>query len=292
MSKKMKKKLKYFFKFLPDKLYVQLYYFAKFKKFVDFENPKTFNEKINWLKLYNINPKYTKMVDKYEAKEYVKNIIGEKYIIPTLGVWDSFDMIDFNKLPNQFILKCTHDSESFVICHNKKHFNIDEAKKIISEGMKYNFFYIGREYPYKNIKPRVIVEKYMKDSSTKELRDYKFFCFNGKVKFFKVDFDRFINHRANYYDTDLNLLDIGECAYPPDPNKEIDFPQNIKDMIPLAEKISKNFPFLRVDFYSINNKIYFGEITFFPASGFGKFTNEEWDLKLGSYIDLSNIERL
>lgn len=271
---------------LPNSLYLKLTYYKRLGKKLNLKSPQTFNEKLQWLKLYNRKPEYTKMVDKYEAKQYVEKIIGKEYIIPTLGIWNKFEDIDFDKLPNQFVLKCTHDSGGVIICKDKKEFEKDKAREEINICLKANYFYRSREWPYKNVKPRIIAEQYMEDNKSKELRDYKFFCFNGKVKCFKIDFDRFLQHRANYYDTSLKILPFGEAICPPDYNRNLEIPEQINKMIMLAEKLSKDIPFLRVDFYEVNGKIYFGELTFFPASGLGKFTNEEWDKTLGSWIEL------
>lgn len=271
---------------LPNSLYLKLTYYKRIGKKLNLKSPQTFNEKLQWLKLYNRKPEYTKMVDKYEAKQYVEKIIGKEYIIPTLGIWNKFEDIDFDKLPNQFVLKCTHDSGGVIICKDKKEFEKDKAREEINICLKANYFYRSREWPYKNVKPRIIAEQYMEDNKSKELRDYKFFCFNGKVKCFKIDFDRFLQHRANYYDTSLKILPFGEAICPPDYNRNLEIPEQINKMIMLAEKLSKDIPFLRVDFYEVNGKIYFGELTFFPASGLGKFTNEEWDKTLGSWIEL------
>lgn len=276
------------FRFVDDNTYLKLTYKLRTGKKLDLDNPKTFNEKLQWLKLYDRNKKYTKMVDKYEAKKYVASKIGEQYIIPTLGVWDKFENIDFEKLPNQFVLKCTHDSGGLIIVEDKSTLNIQEAHKKINECLKRNYYYAGREWPYKNVKPRIIAEIYLNDFNSGELMDYKFFCFNGKVKFLKVDFNRFIEHHANYYDTKLNILPFGERICPPDLNKKIDFPENINKMIELAEKLAKDIPFVRIDFYNVNEKIYFGEMTFYPAAGFGKIEPEEWDLKIGEMLELPN----
>lgn len=286
MSKKeILKKIKYSMRFLPDKMYLQIYYFAQFHKFIDFKNPKTFNEKLNWLKIYDRNPEYTKMVDKYEAKEYVKNIIGEEYIIPTLGVWDKFDDIDFDKLPNQFVLKCTHDSEGLVIVKDKLKFDIKEAKKKIEKAMKYNFYYIGREYPYKNIKPRIIAEQYMEDEKYHELRDYKFFCFNGKVNALFIATDRGIGEtKFDYFDIKFNHLDIRQ--HYPNSSQKIEKPINYDKMIKLSEKISKDLKHVRIDWYEVNGKLYFGEITFYHFSGLQPFNDVKWDNMFGEWINL------
>lgn len=271
---------------LTDKQKINIKYRVEFKKKLNLHSPCTFNEKLQWLKLYDRNPEYTKMVDKYEAKRYVADIIGQEFIIPTLGVYDKFDEIDFDKLPEQFVIKCTHDSGGIIICKDKSKLDIKKAKNKINRSLKTNYYYAGREWPYKNVKPRIIIEKYMEDSVDKDLKDYKFFCFNGKVKFFKIDFERVLNHKANYYDTDGNLLPFGEMVCPPDFNKELKIPNNLKKMIELAEKLSKDTKFIRVDFYEIDNKIYFGELTFYPASGFGRFIPDEYDLILGNLLKL------
>lgn len=226
------------------------------------------------------------MVDKYEVRNYIKNIIGEEYLIPLIGVYDSFEEIDFDKLPNQFVLKCTHDSGGIVICYDKSKFNIDAARKKINKHLKRNYYYSGREWPYKNIKPRIICEKYMVDESGTELKDYKIFCFNGVPRIIQVDFNRFKEHKRNMYDTGWNYIPIS-YNYPSDSNKLIKKPRNLEDMLKFAKMLSQNYPFVRVDFYSIYNKIYFGEITFYPASGFGIFNPETYDYLLGSWITLN-----
>lgn len=271
---------------LPDDAFLKLVYRGIFNKRLNLQNPQTFNEKLQWLKIHDRKDIYTTMVDKYEAKKYVAERIGEQYIIPTLGIWDRFEDIDFDGLPNQFVLKCTHDSGGLVICKDKNNFDKEKARKKIEACQKRNFYSYGREWPYKNVKPRILAEKYMKDESSEDLKDYKFFCFGGQVKCFKVDFDRFVEHHANYYDESGNLLHFGEAAYPPKKDANISLPDELKQMEELAEKLADNMAFLRADFYDISGQIYFGELTFYPASGFGKFTDEAWNEKLGSWIKL------
>ena len=275
-----------FFNWMDDETYLKILYRVKMNKKLNLDNPQTFNEKLQWLKLYDRNPQYTIMVDKYEAKKYVADIIGEEYVIPTLGVWDRFDDIDFKSLPEQFVLKCTHDSGGIVICRNKSTFDYVAAKRKIEKALRKNFYWSQREWPYKNVKPRIIAEKYMEDKGSGDLKDYKFFCFGGQAKCFKVDFDRFTDHHANYYDADRNLLDFGEANFPPNPQKAIELPSTVALMEELAKQLSDNVPFLRADFYDVNGKVYFGELTFYPASGFGSFTSEEWDKTLGNWIKL------
>lgn len=271
---------------IPDDKYLALRYWAMLDKKIDLRNPKSFNEKMQWLKLYDRNPNYTKCVDKCEVKRIVADAIGEEYIIPLLGVWDKFEDINFEELPNQFVLKCTHDSGGVFICKDKKKLDKDKAEKILNKSLARSYYSVNREWPYKELKPRIIAEEYKEDSSTGELRDYKFFCFNGKVKCFKVDYGRFKDHHANYYDKDGHVLELGEELYPPIIEKKIEMPQNLLLMEEFAEKLSSGIPFVRVDFYEVDGRVYFGELTFYPASGFGAFVFEGNDEMMGEWIDL------
>lgn len=261
------------------------------RKKMNLENPTTYNEKLQWLKLYDRRPEYTTMVDKYAVKEYVANIIGEEYIIPTLGVWDKFDDIDFDLLPDQFVLKCTHDSGTVVICRDKSTFDIKAAKKKINGRLYYNYFYEHREWPYKNVKPRIIAEKYMEDNETQELRDYKFFCFDGKAKAMFIASDRFtpgVETKFDFFDMDYNHLDFTNGH----PNADVypEKPDCFEKMKELSEMVSANIPHCRVDFYVVNSKIYFGEITFFHWSGLMPFNPSKWDEIFGSWINLPSIQ--
>ena len=398
------------------------------------KDPKTFTEKIQWLKLNDHNPIYHKMVDKYEAKRFVSERVGEKYIIPTLGVWDNFEEIDFNSLPDKFVLKTTNGggTSGVVICTDKSSFNKELAKIKLEKSMANDIYETMGEWAYKDVPKRIIAEKFMapekspapndlpdykffcfngepkycqviRDRHTKEtidfydmdwnhmpfvglnpdarnglspvvcpknlgemkdickklakdipfvrvdlyviddkkffgeltfypasgigvftpdewdkrfdpskclgrgkylivngeikpfrpdydeLKDYKFFCFDGKVKFFKVDFGRFLEHHANYYDIEGKLLPFGEVVCPPDPNVSIELPENLSEMIAIAEALSQGIDFLRVDLYNVNRSIFFGETTFYPNSGFGKFTPEKWDMKIGQLLQLPNM---
>lgn len=273
-----------------DKLFLKLKFRLVMGQQLDLKNPKTFNEKLQWLKLYNRKPEYTIMVDKFAVKEYVAKIIGEEYIIPTLGVWNSVDEIDWDALPNQFVLKTTHGGGGggVVICKNKKTFDKDNAKKKLQNSLNCDIYLNFREWPYKSVIKRVIAEQYMTDESTVELKDYKFFCFNGKVRCFKVDFDRYINHKANYYDRNAKLLPFGETCCMPDFTRQFEKPRNFDKMVDIAETLSEGIPFVRIDLYNAEGNIYFGEITFFPAAGMGKFEPKEWDETLGELIRLTN----
>ena len=270
---------------IPDRAYIQMYYFAHFKKFCNLKNPKTYNEKLNWLKLHDKNPIYTRIVDKFEAKEYVKDIIGDQYIIPTLGVWDNFDDIDFDELPQQFVLKCTHDSEGLVIVKDKDKLDKEMAKNKIESALKQNFFYIGREWPYKNVKPRIIAEKYMEDHIDGELRDYKFFCFDGEPKAMFVASDRASdNVKFDYFDLNFNHLDIKQKY--PHAEQPLRKPVTFEKMIELSKVLSKGFPHVRVDFYEVDGQLYFGELTFYHFSGFMPFEPNKWDKIFGDWIKL------
>lgn len=227
------------------------------------------------------------MVDKCEAKKYVASIIGEDHIIPTLAVYKSTEEIDFEALPHQFVLKCTHDSGGVVICKNKNTFSRKKSVEILKKSLKSNFYWYNREWPYKNVEPRIIAETYMEnESSNDDLNDYKFFCFNGEVKFFKIDFDRFVDHHANYYTPKGELLPFGEAKIAPVADKVLPMPTCLKEMISYAELLSKDIHFLRVDLYEIGGKVYFGELTFFPDSGYGKWTEDKYDNIIGDYLKL------
>lgn len=286
-SNKSLKKVKYAMQFIPDSLYIQIYYFAHFKKFCNLKKPNTYNEKLNWLKLHDRNPLYTTLVDKYEAKEYVAQIIGNEYIIPTLGVWDSFDDIDFDKLPNQFVLKCTHDSEGLVIVKDKNKLDKKAAKEKIEAALKQNFYYIGREWPYKNVKPRIIAEQYMEDHVDGELRDYKFFCFDGEPKAMYIASDRASDHvKFDYYDLKFNHLDIKQKY--PHAQEALRKPVTFEKMIDFSKILSKGFPHVRVDFYEVDGHLYFGELTFYHLSGFIPFEPDRWDKVFGDWLKLPN----
>lgn len=280
------------FNWLTDINFLKLKYRLVINKKLNIENYQTFNEKLQWLKLYNRNPEYTKMVDKYEAKKYVADIIGQEYIIPTLGVWDKFEDIDFDILPNQFVLKPTHTSGDIFICKDKEKINHKKLKKMVNKWLKRNYYFIHREWPYKYIKPRIIAEKYMETNEQKELIDYKFFCFNGNPKVILVCSERFSsdNMCETWFDENWNFLDIIESNHRV--NKKIKKPINFSQMMEFSKKLSRDIPFIRVDFYEINGKIYFGELTFFPAAGFEKFEPEEWDKKLGDMLELPKEKKI
>lgn len=252
---------------------------------LNLDHPQTFNEKLQWLKLNDRREEYRLYVDKYEVKRYIAETIGDEHVIPTLGVWDAADRIDFDKLPDQFVLKCVHGSGCNIMCKDKKTLNIHEVRGKLDKWMRRNWFWLGREWPYKEIKPRIIAEPYL-DDGTGQLKDYKFFCFDGIVKCFKVDFDRDTIHKANYFTPAGDLLEFGEEICPPDFNRKIALPSSLADMIQIAEKLSKGIPFVRVDLYDVKGQILFGELTLYPAAGIGTFTDRKWDYTLGAWIKL------
>lgn len=277
-------------KWMSDEAYLKWVFKLTFGRKLNLDNPVDFEEKMQWIKLYDRRPEYVKMVDKYEAKKYVADFLGEQYIIPTLGVWDKFDDIDFDSLPNQFVLKCTHDSGGLSICKDKTTFDIAAAKKKIEKSLKNNFFYRGREWPYKDVKPRIIAEKYLTDGDG-QLADYKVHNFNGKPEMILVARDRFDKHGlvSDFFDVNWNHLDVIRGGHP-NCGHEIERPEQITEILELSKKLAENIPFVRTDFYIVDNKVYFGEITFFPASGFALWEPYEKDVEYGKMIKLPNIE--
>lgn len=259
---------------------------------LNLQTPVTFNEKLQWLKLYNRKELYTTLVDKYAVKQYVSEKIGSEYIIPTLGVWDSFDEINFESLPNQFVLKCTHDSGGLIICKDKSKLDKKLARKKLSFYLKRNFYYFGREWPYKNVPPKIIAEKYMEDPQYSELRDYKFYTFGGEPRFLLLATNRQSTEKPlsfDYYDMDFHHLPLTNHWHPNNADGIPPKPIMFEEMKILASKLSKEFPHARIDFYEVCGKIYFGEITFFDMSGFLKIHPDSWDLEWGKLIDLSSI---
>lgn len=275
---------------LPDKLYLKLRFKRNMGYNLDLKNPSTFNEKLQWLKLYDRNPLYSQLVDKYEVKEYVKRIIGDEFIIPTIGVWNNFNEIPFNDLPEKFVLKCTHDSGGIVICKDIHTFDIEKAKEKINNSMNNNFFWESREWPYKYIKPRIIAERYIEDDNDKELRDYKFYCFNGIPYYMLLATGRMSQNEElcfDYYDMDFNHLNLTNHWHP-NSKKELKKPDKFESMINISKVLSDPFPQVRVDLYEANGQVYFGELTFFDMGGFLKIHPDDWDKEWGSHITLKN----
>ena len=282
--------LRYAAPYLSDLLYLKLLFRHKKGYWMNFNNPETFCEKMQWLKLNNKREDYTKMVDKAEAKKYVASIIGEEHIIPTYGVYNCFEDIDFDALPNQFILKCTHNSSGGVICKDKNSFDFKKAQEHFKYYLKQEYFIQNREYPYKNVPHRIIAEQFMKNGNDKELKDYKFFCFNGKAEFCQLIANRSTKETIDFFDREWNHQDfIGLNPIADFAKQQEIAPNNYSMMVSIADKIAKriNAPFVRIDLYNINDIIYFGEITFFPLTGLGFFRPKEWDTILGGKIKIS-----
>ena len=276
---------------LPSKMWLSFRFKQRVGYKMDWKNPKTFNQKLQWLKLNDRKDVYTSMVDKYEAKKYVANLIGDEYIIETLGVWDNFDDIDFDKLPDQFVLKCTHDSGGIAIVKDKKQADIKKIGKKIKKALKHNPYTVDREWPYKNVKPRIIAEKYLEDSETKELRDYKFFCFDGVVKALFVASERYsVNSETKFDFFDENYDHLSFTNGHPNADIAPKKPVNFDRMKELASLLSNGFPHLRVDFYEVDEKIYFGELTFYHWSGMTPFVPFRYDELFGSWIDLNLVK--
>ena len=288
-----------FYDSMPDDVYLKRLFKAVVGYDLDLDNPQTFNEKLQWLKIYDHNPLYTTMVDKYEAKAYVGNIIGETYIIPTLGVWERFEDIDFTSLPKQFVLKCTHDSGGVVICKNRSDFNVEDVKKRINRSLDQNFYLKFREWPYKNVRPRILAEKYMEDISTNisgqvpVLNDYKLQCFDGKFDNIFVAEGRFSERgvRYHYFDHDWNYIPY--CPYDDIYIDELGKlrPSHFEEMIEIAEKLAAGLPELRVDLYEIAGKVYFGELTFYSQSGFDTDITYDADCILGAKLTLPDLNQ-
>lgn len=262
--------------FFSDKLYIKCYY----KRFMgekltneQLRNPKTFNQKLNWLKLNDRNPIYTVMADKVEGKNYISEKVGSEYLIPTIGVYDTVDDVPFESLPDQFVIKCTHDSGSTFICKDKKAFNVEKVKNELAIKLRRNFYWASREWQYKNIKPRIIVEEYICDEQGNYPMDYKFYCFNGKVHYLEVDFNRFTKHQANYYDRNFKDAGFNEKSLLPEKPVIIEKPEEYELMVELAEKLSENTPQLRVDLYYVKGKIFVGELTVCSGGGVSPYTN-------------------
>lgn len=280
-----------FFYLLPDRLYLQIVFRLEMGYKLDLDNPQTFSEKLQWLKLYNCKPEYTTMVDKAAVKEYVAKIIGEEYIIPTLGVWDRFEDIDFDSLPNQFVLKTTHGggNTGVVICKDKSSFDMANAKAKLNKSLRSCIYRRYKEWPYKDVKHRIIAEEYI-NTAKSDLTDYKFFCFGGEVKYCQVIQNRSTNLTIDFYDKHwqhqpfVGLIALGQHIE--QSTTAVHKPQNYGLMLDIASKLSANIPFARIDLFNTNGRIYFGEITFYPASGLGAFTPSEWNDRLGEWIKL------
>lgn len=276
-------------KICPDSLYLRLFFYKRFGRKLDLNNPQTLNEKLQWLKLYNRKDIYTKMVDKVLVKDYARAIIGDQYIIKTLGVWDHFDQIDFDKLPDKFVLKCNHDSGNYIICTDKSKLDKKRAKEILEKALRTNFFYTGREWPYKNVKHKILAEEFIgKDDQVPE--DYKIMCINGVADNMMVCTDRQSGLTKYYYfDREWKLIKCNKWADLVPADFTVNKPKNFDKMIEIAEKLSQDIPLTRIDLYDVDGKLYLGEITFFPNSGFDTNLYYDEDLLLGQKLDLKKL---
>ena len=276
-----------------DEKYLQEMFKIYFGYDLDLINPKTFSEKLQWLKLYDRKPEYTMMVDKYKVRDYVADKIGDKYLIPLLGVWDSPDDIDFKSLPKKFVLKCNHNSGlGMCICKDKSSIDTKAVKSELKKGLKQNYYFIGREWPYKGVKRKIIAEKYMTDSENVDrFTDYKFFCFNGVADSVMVCIDREKgNPKFYFFNKNWELCRYNIRGKNAAKDFSLPCPSNIKKMFEIAEQLSQGIPFVRVDLYNSNGEIYFGELTFFPDSGFDNNLLPETDRYFGSLINLRRIK--
>ena len=279
-------------KFFPDKVFLQLYFRKNMHRWISFKYPKSFNEKIQWLKVNDHNKLYIELCDKYEVRQFVEELFGKEYLIPCYGVYDSFSEINFDELPNQFVIKCTHDSGSVVVCRDKKSQDFEYMRKKIENGLRHNSYDYAREWQYKNIKPRIIIEKFMiQDDGLGEtlgIIDYKFFCFNGKPKFYYVSrgLENHETARISFFDLEGNPMPFIRSDYKPFEGRVK--PQFLNQMTEMAQKAAEKIgsDFIRVDFYEIDKHIYFSEFTLHPCSGVMPIVPEEWDYKIGDMLEL------
>ena len=272
---------------LSDKMYLKIVYRLKFNKRLNLNAPETFNEKLQWLKLYNRDSTYTTMVDKYAFKDFAAKKIGEKYVVPCIGgPWTDVDNIDFEGLPNQFVLKTNHDSGGVVICRDKNQFDKEKARSLLKKHLAKNYYWHGREWPYKNVKPCIFAEVFLDDKSGDEICDYKFFCFDGIPKIMYLSRDKSDAPRTDFFDMDYRHLDMRMR----DPCADVlpDKPEFFEEMKRIATKLSQGIPHMRVDFYVVENKLYIGEVTFFHCGGFVEVKPEQWNVTMGNWITLPN----
>ncbi|MBF0431748.1 MAG: glycosyl transferase [Fibrobacteria bacterium] len=276
-------------RFIPDRFFLKRQYLRRTGQKLNLDQPRTVNEKMQWLKLHNRRPEYIRMADKYEVRNYVSKIIGKEYLVPLLGVWERFEDIDFSVLPDQFVLKCTHDAGGLVICKDKSSLDISAARQKINKSLKTNYYWLFREWQYKDILPRIIAEPYMTDESGIELKDYKVHCFSGKPGCIGVDLGRFSIHHRNIYDPNWNLMDM-QIRRPISKEAHIPRPERFAEMLKIAETLAQGQPYIRVDFYSIRDKLYFGELTFFHGAGYEEWKPRAYAEMFGDRIDLSLLD--
>ena len=272
-------------KYMPDSLLLKVRYRVIFHYPLRWNKVSTFNEKLQWLKLNDRKEIYHIMADKYEARVFVKEKIGEKYLVPLLGVWKKAEDIDISALPNEFVLKCTHDSQSIIICKNKKELDFNAVCRTLNQGLQTDYYTLGREWAYKNITPKIVAEKLLVDESKDDLKDYKVFCFHGEPKFIQIDYDRFKGHKRRFYSTNWEKLDF-KITYEDDVSIIMPKPHCLQEMLEVSRILAKDVPFLRTDWYIVENKIYFGEMTFYPGCGFEPIEPYSKDVEWGKWISI------
>lgn len=278
--------LKKIMRLCPDRMYIHLKWIGRRMPYrLNLKHPRTFNEKLQWMKLYDRKPLYTTLVDKYSVKQYVSTMCGEEYVIPVLGVWERVEDIEWEKLPRQFVIKCSHDCGGMVICRDKSKLNKDQAREKIRQCFLKDYYYEGREWPYKNVKKRIFAEQYMEDEYG-ELRDYKFFCFDGVVKAMFVASERTIGEEVKFDFFDENFIHLDLKQGHPNADAVPNKPQGFETMKKLAAMLSKGIPQVRIDFYDVNGHVFFGEFTFFHFGGMVSFEPIEWDYTFGSWVQL------
>ena len=282
-------KLKYAEKlrFIPDKVYLSLIYFLKTKKVMHWKNPVTLNEKLQWLKVYYRNPMDTMLVDKYEVKKYVSNLIGKEYIIPTLGVWSKAEDIEWESLPEKFVLKCTHDSHSVVICKNKEQLDKANVSKFLNSCLNRNLYWLAREWPYKNVKPQIIAEQFISSKDNSELVDYKFYCFDGKPRYFMYSLGEASHNPKNHkFDMKMKSIDYLFKKDSTIKESEVQLPVNIDEMISIVNRLAIDRAHVRIDLFNVDGDIYFGEYTFYSGAGFINILSNKYSKYLASLMKL------
>jgi hypothetical protein len=271
------------FRIISDKTFLKIKYWLYLKKKLNLSNPTTFNEKLQWLKLYDRKKEYIQMVDKYEVREYIAKTIGKEYLIPLLGVYNTFDEINFNQLPDKFVLKPNHTSGNVFICKDKSKINYQKLKKDVNKWLSREYYWLHREWPYKNIKPKIICEKFI-TANNEAPDDFKVLCFNGKAKLIELHRDRFGDHNQDFYDENWNKTNISQGFNVS--NNIYPKPKELDLIINLSEQLASDLYHVRIDWFIVDNTIYFGEITFYDGAGFVAFDNQEDDQLLGGWIKL------
>lgn len=280
----VKKQYRAIMRMIPNELAMKIDYLRGYGEILDLKDPKTFGAKIQWIKLYGNLERYADLVDKYKVRYIISKSIGEEYLPELYGVYSDANDIDFTKLPNKFVIKCNHGCGYNIVCKDKDKIDIVETQKILSKWMKEEFYKNAKEIQYKNIIPTITCEEYLEDKAG-ALLDYKYFCFDGKAEFVQVVSDRGIDTRSDFYDLNWNFIDLRTKLKNSD--KKFNKPKNLEKMNVIAEVLSKDYPFVRVDFYNVEGRIVFGELTFTPGGGVSKFRPIEKDYEISKRIDIN-----